>query len=95
MIELPTDLISQATHWTINDGKGQIHSGYPLTIQYNPEQQNENSYIIVQDNYVEEEKKEEVWPPLTFFFTDCNGITEISKKIVSYQLGQEPKLIDF
>ena len=42
MIEIPTDLISQYTHWNINDGKGQIHPGVPFEINYNPENENEN-----------------------------------------------------
>ena len=86
-IEFPTDLISQHTHWNVNDGKGQIHPGVPFEIEYHPEQENENSYRVVQDNYVEEEKYE--WPPTTFYFADGDPESPIVNKVVAYRPDQE------
>ena len=78
MIELPTDLISQDTHWNINKGQGQIHPGYPFRIRYLPENENEKSYRIMQDNHVEEDMKEE-WPPSTYYFVEYYPEPSIAK----------------
>ena len=91
-IELPTDLISQNTHWNVNEGKGQIHPGAPFEIQFNPENENRNSFIVVQDNYdPEEEKKEEVWPLTTFYIED----SESDSAFKCFRLNEKPQIIKF